>query len=225
VVSVEFLEYWASRPEGQVPKQWRMRESTLVVTWLVKIMSDDLRTAERVDLDYNAVIDLYLALQRWTITKNALWMEKLLASRVARNPIECLSRAWMAPRVDSELAATIIRLLPSYDMIYFETEDDIRNVDLQITQLRLKLLPNQINFVSPRGELAIDFAPLLALTLSVQYCRLEDPELDEMASHGDKEALTELLEDISHRFRRTWGRMKLLAGSAPWMFQYRRSQH
>lgn len=201
-----------------------MRESTLVVTWLVRIMTDDLPTAEHVDLDYNAVIDLYLALQRWTVTKNALWMEELLASRVARNPIECLSRAWRAPRVDAELAATIIRLLPSYDMIYFEIEDDIRNVDLKITQLRLKLLPNQINFVSPRGELAIDFAPLLALALPVQYCRLEDPGLDEMASHGDEEALTELLEDISHRFRRTWGRMMLSAGSAPWMFQFRRGQ-
>jgi hypothetical protein len=198
-----------------------MRESMLVVTWLVKIMSDDLPTAESVDLDYNADIDLYLALQRWTITKNALWTHQLLASRVARNPMECLSRAWRAPEVDEKLAAAIIRLLPSYDMIHFDFEGGTRNIDSAITQLRLCPLANQINYAAPGVEVVFDVAPLLAFALSTEYCRLEDPELDGMASQGNEEALTELLEDISNRFRRTWEQMERLAWNASWMSQYR----
>lgn len=72
-------------------------------------MSNDLPPLEQVDLDCNAVFDLHLALRRWSIPKNALWMSELPASRVARNPMEYLSRAWAAPEVEEDLVATIIR--------------------------------------------------------------------------------------------------------------------
>lgn len=81
------------------------------------MMTDDVPGIDSVDLDFDATIDLHLAVRRYSISKGYEWTERLLASRVASHPWGCLSRAWQSPDLDTSLARTIIGLLPSYHLI------------------------------------------------------------------------------------------------------------
>lgn len=68
------------------PRVFRVSRSTVIVTWLIKIMSNDLPAIQTVDLDYETTVDLHLAADCLGITRNESWIRALLASGIASNP-------------------------------------------------------------------------------------------------------------------------------------------
>lgn len=80
-------------------------------------MSDQLPDVNHVNLDYNATIDIHLAARVTRISNNAAWLDRLLASRVACNPWDCLARAFSGPSVHTSFARDVTSLLPSYGLV------------------------------------------------------------------------------------------------------------
>lgn len=80
-------------------------------------MSNQLPDVNHVNLDYNATIDIHLEARETQISKDAAWLERLLASRVACNPWDCLARAFSGPSVNTSLPRDVISLLPSYGLV------------------------------------------------------------------------------------------------------------
>lgn len=188
--------------------------------WLVKIMSDDLPAIEAIDLDYIAVIDLHLATQWLGISKNDMWVEGLLASRIARNPWECLSRAWRPPRIDMDLAQAIIRLLSTHDLIRFAAKDQFVESNVTLHRLCSYSFNASVTHNFPGGQITVDIPPLFALGVAITRVREQEPDLDQEAAGGDAEALRLLMVGISWEFSHAWNKLYRLAGSAPWMLRY-----
>lgn len=188
-------------------------------------MSDDLPTLEDVVMDCNAVVDLQAAVISWGITKNEGWMQRLLALRVACDPWECLSRAWLGPNLNICLAMRVICQLPSYRLIRWAHKREIHDMDREIARLWVCPFPDQVTHNFPGGEITMATAPLLALALSIQEMCSVCPDLDARAALGDEEAFKTLLFAVSLAFRETWRGMERLAEDASWFTQYRRRGH
>jgi hypothetical protein len=206
-----------------------MRQPTTIVIWLVKIMSDQLPDVSDVNLDYNATIDLHLAVRKHQIFKNSAWVESLLASRVARHPWECLSRAWQGPDLNTSLAEAIIRLLPSSNLVDLPDElVDSATVGLDLTlgegelaikRLSLCHLPPALNHCYHDGR-PLNTAPVLALALAIKITEAENPLLHPAALEGCQCSLDTLMRCIGDEFVSTWLDAERLARSATWMGPY-----
>jgi hypothetical protein len=67
------------------PGVFRINSSTVIVTWLVKILSDDLPAITTVDLSYEVIIDIQVIADSLGIIRNRCWIQQLLASRTPKN--------------------------------------------------------------------------------------------------------------------------------------------
>jgi hypothetical protein len=191
------------------------------VQWLVHLISGNVPPFDKVSFDSAFAVDLYGAAQAYGIEASRGWLGKLLAERVANDPWGCLARAWKGPDINLNLVETVIKLLPSYDILSFATTIHAQMGDLTPEEM-LCLYPfdRHITLVTQHGPLEVDFPPFFAFALSITRVVKRSQYVHKMAANGDKTGLELFLLGILLGYDRAWEDTVLLGKTSDWISEY-----